>query len=710
MQLLTSSTSIFGHLTQFRARISGAPKPSVQELPLRSELFSADQMERYGKTLAAAHRLTPRRTRDQLLPRLAANESVLLDVRRRLTTAVSTGHRISPAGEWLLDNFHLIEEQIATAKRHLPRGYSRELPSLALGPSASLPRVYDIALETISHGDGRVDADSLSPFVAAYQSVTTLKLGELWAIPIMLRLALIENLRRVSVQIAAGMSERDLANSWVDRMLEIAERDPKSLILVIADMARSSPPMGSAFVAELARRLQGQSAALALALTWIEQRLAESHLTIEQLVQTENQRQASDQVSISNSIGSLRSLSAIDWRDFVENISAVDKILRQDPQNVYGAMEFATRDRYRHATERIAKEGRLSESQVAEKAIELAGSSAAAKGIDDRAAHVGFYLIDKGLAELQRVAGVRVSPIRAARRIASQSPLLGYLGAISVIVGLITAGLGANAYAAGARAEILVVVVVLSLLVASQLAVTMVNWLATLLVTPQSLPRMDFSEGIPAEARTLVVVPTMLTSAGAVEELVEALEVRFLANRDVHLHFGLLTDFPDAHEESLREDEALLRLAETRIDDLNRKYGPGERLIDGKSGIDGDSVDFRNASIFYLFHRPRRWNAEARIWMGQERKRGKLGDLNALLRGGDPSRFSLIVGATAILSQVKYVITLDTDTQLARDAARQFVGAMAHPLNTPRFDSGQGGGDVRTRDPPATSVGEPAGY
>ena len=326
-----------------------------------------------------------------------------------MTAAVSANDRITPAGEWLLDNFHLIEEQIGTAKRHLPRGYSRELPRLALGPSAGLPRVYDIALETISHGDGRVDADSLSRFVAAYQSVTTLKLGELWAIPIMLRLALIENLRRVAVRIGTGRAERDLANAWADRMMETAERDPKSLILVIADMARSTPPMASAFVAELARRLQGQSAALALALTWIEQRLAESHLTIEQLVQSANQQQASDQVSISNSIGSLRFLSAIDWREFVEANSVVERILRQDPQGVYGAMEFATRDRYRHATERIAKEGRLTEAEVAAKAIELARASAAGKGSNDRAAHVGFYLIDKGLPELERAAGVKAS-------------------------------------------------------------------------------------------------------------------------------------------------------------------------------------------------------------------------------------------------------------------------------------------------------------
>ena len=196
---------------------TGAAGTSVaDEPPLRAELFSADQMEQHGVRLASAHRLTPGRVPDQLLSRLAANESVLIETCNLLTAAVEAKQRITPAGEWLLDNFYLIEEQIRTARRHLPKGYSRELPRLAQGASAGLPRVYDIALEAMSHGDGRVDPDSLSRFVAAYQTVTPLRLGELWAIPIMLRLALIENLRRVAARHRAGSTDRDLADAWAD--------------------------------------------------------------------------------------------------------------------------------------------------------------------------------------------------------------------------------------------------------------------------------------------------------------------------------------------------------------------------------------------------------------------------------------------------------------------------------------------------------------
>jgi cyclic beta-1,2-glucan synthetase len=646
-------------------------KPVKDEPPLRAELFSTEQMAQHGVRLASAHRLTPGRMPDQLLSRLAANEDVLIETCSRLTAAVAAKHRVTPAGEWLLDNFYLVEEQIRTARRHLPKGYSRELPSLAEGPSAGLPRVYDIALETIAHGDGRVDPDSLGRFVAAYQSVTRLRLGELWAIPIMLRLALIENLRRVAVHIAAGRMDRDLAVAWANKLAEIARQDPKNLILVIADMARSNPPMTTPFVSELARRLQGQGPALALPLTWIEQQLAESGLNIEQLVRSENQQQAADQVSISNSIGSLRLLGTMDWREFVEAMSVVEQILRTDPGAAYAGMDFASRDRYRHVIEAVAKASGISEDAVANRAIELAQAGATSHGNDHRMAHVGFYLVDQGRPDLDKAAQARLPLAAALRRGASQTPLLLYLGAITLITVLLAGGLLVEAWT-GAALDwadwALLPLGILALVATSQLAVSLVNWLATLLASPHTLPRLDFSAGIPPESRALVVVPTMLTSARNVDSLVEALEVRFLANRDGNLHFGLLTDFGDAAEETLPEDTPLLHLARERIEALNAQYAGG--------GND----------VFFLFHRPRRWNRHDRIWMGYERKRGKLADLNVLLREGNSDGFALVVGATAVLSGVKYVITLDTDTQLPRDAARQFVGTMAHPLNRPVYD------------------------
>ena len=670
MHRITTVLANIFHLQRHRHKNAFAQMSAVSETPLRSELFSFSQMEEHGKILAGSHVLGEDRAPERLLTRLAGNQAVLLEVRYLLIETMKENRGITPAGEWLLDNFYLVEEQIQTAKRLLPKGYARGLPRLKDGPSKGLPRVYDIALETISHGDGRINPESLRRFVAAYQTVMPLRLDELWAIPIMLRLALIENLRRVAARIALQRTDRNLADYWADKITETAENDPKNLILTIADMARSNPPMVSSFVAELARRLQGQGASLALPLTWLEQQLSESYQTIGQLVQSENQQQASDQISISNSIGSLRFLSAMDWRQFVDTMSTVEQTLQEDPAGIYDRMDFITRDQYRHVVEEIAKKSRLSEKDVASEAIGLARQGAAGQN-DQRAAHVGFYLIDKGLVQLNERAKVKSTLLDMLKRTGCRFALPLYLGTILLFSVSFAAALLAMACSNRLTTSLLWFVGALSLLSVSQLAIALVDLFATRLATPRPLPRMDFSKGIPYEFSTLIVVPTMLTSAENIEQLMDALEVRFLANRDDHLLFGLLTDFHDAPEEKLAGDDLLVLLARQRIDALNEKYR-------------------EQKDIFFLFHRPRQWNHQEQIWMGYERKRGKLAELNMLLRGGSGSGFSLIVGNTEVLSNVKYVITLDTDTDLPRDSAWQLVGAMAHPLNHPHYDPDRG--------------------
>jgi cyclic beta-1,2-glucan synthetase len=640
------------------------------EPPLSSELFSTEQMEQYGKILAGLHVLGPRVDPDQkLLSRLAENETILLEVHELVSDALKANRQITPAGEWLLDNFYLIEEQIRTGRRHLPKGYSMELPRLLNGSSAGLPRVFDIAKEIISHGEGHIDPENLRRFVTAYQTITPLKLGELWAIPIMLRLALIENLRRIAVRVAASRIDRDLSDSWADKMIEIAEKDPKSLILVIADMARSKPPMSTPFVSEFARRLQGQSPALAFPLTWIEQRLAESNQTIIQLIQYGNQQQAADQVSISNSIGSLRFLSSLDWREFVESMSHVEQVLHDDPAEAYILMDFHTRDHYRHVIEKIAKKSEFSEIEVARKSIDLAKKGAELNGKEHRTAHVGYWLIGKGLSQLEDLIKIKYSFTSAFKKTIFRFPLFFYLGSIIVLTLVLSWCVLEKAKGDGIAGWHLWVLGFLLTLCTSYFSIAFVNWLVTIFVSPNPLPRLDYSKGIPLESRTLVVVPAMLLSIRNIEELAEALEVRFLANQDKNLYFGLLTDFKDSTQEKSEEDDQLIQAVSIRINELNEKYKE------------------ENRNRFFLFHRPRKWNPNDRIWMGYERKRGKLADLNALLRGGVENNFSLILGNTSLLSKVKYVITLDTDTQLARDSARQFVGAMSHPLNKPKYDT-----------------------
>ena len=642
-------------------------RPYACEPPLRGELFSVEQLARHAKILAANHQVITRRGSNHLLARLGQNEDRLRTF-NHATLAVKQGRHITPAAAWLLDNFYLIEEQIQMARRHLPRGYSRELPRLLNGPSAGLPRVYDIVLELISHVDAQIDAGPLSAFVAAYQTVYSLKLGELWAIPIMLRLGLIENLQRVTTRLTVAREDRDLADLWVDRLQEMAEKNPSHLVIVVADMAKSDLPLSSSFVAEFCQRLSRQSPVLHLAREWLEQRLGQQGSSIEQLVQLDSQNQAADQVSVSHSITSLRFLSAMDWKEFVESLSLVETTLLADPAKVYSLMDFATRDRYRHAVEFLAQHSQLAEAEVAQRAIQLATDSLRQNGASDRTAHVGFHLIDKGQPHLARLAKVHWPGRMIIERAIHRFPLGFYAGGVGVFTLLLTGGFVRHSVAFEVQGWKLIFLTAVFLLCASQLAVALMNWLSTLLVKPSLLPRLDFSAGIPPDCRTMVAVPTMLASEAGVERLIETLEIHHLANRDEHLHFALLTDFRDAAAEILPGDKNLLQRARDGIEALNQKYAASEK------------------NLFFLFHRPRRWNAGEGLWMGYERKRGKLMEFNALLRGGARGCFSEIIGETAILPEIKYVITLDTDTQLPREAARQLVGTMAHPLNRPVFD------------------------
>jgi hypothetical protein len=326
-----TSTTVSDILSHLRINfLNDNPVRKYEEEPFRSELYASDQMDRHGKVLAKSHKLQKGKSADQLLKRLEDNEKMLLKVRNLLVESIRNDKTITPASEWLLDNFYLIEEQVVIARKHLPKGYSEALPYLAEGMSAGMPRVYDIVLEIIAHSDGRVDVNSLTRFVANYQSETNLTLGELWAIPIMLRLAVIENLRGLAGKIALDVIDHNLSDHWADKLIATAKDKPQDLILIIADMARSKPVLDSHFISCFTRKLQGNGPALALPLNWMEQQLSVLGSSSNDLVLQENQKQAIDQVSVRNSIGTLRFLVSTDWREFVETLSSVEQVFRQD--------------------------------------------------------------------------------------------------------------------------------------------------------------------------------------------------------------------------------------------------------------------------------------------------------------------------------------------------------------------------------------------
>jgi len=640
---------------------------SESEQPIRGELYSVERLEQFAGTLADEHGEVDLPKRFQKLrPRLEDNGEVLIDAYYSLTSAIRDERAVSPAAEWLVDNFHIVEEQLREIQEDLPAGYYRELPKLINGEFGGYPRIYAVAMSIIAHTDSRLEVEALERFLRAYQAVTPLTIGELWAIAITLRIALVENLRRFAWRIVLSREEREEAERLSDELLELANKKPQDVLPFIVKHLDKRVEFETSFVEQLTRQLRDQDLTIAPAYEWLTEKLQDQGSSIEQAVEAEYQSQATAQITVGNIITSMRLLSTIDWRIFFENVSLIDPLFNTD--KTYSRMNFRTRNRYREVIERIAKQTKTDELKVASKVIEFADAAHRRDPSDQRHSHIGYYLIGNGVSEVERELGYRPRIFENIVSFVLRHPTVSYLGLAAFLTILIVTLLVSTAAYFGADLPLLLVFGLLSLIPASELALSIVNWDFTLLIAPRLLPQIDTSLGIPEDARTFVVIPTLLTSESVVAELLEKLEVYSLANQDDNIYFALLSDFSDAPTEELAEDSTILGLARDRINDLNQKY---------------ENV---NGQKFHLFHRRRQWNDSEQQWMGSERKRGKLEEFNRLLRDDGETSFTDVTADKGFLGQIRYVITLDSDTQLPRDSARKLIGIAEHPLNCPYFD------------------------
>src|SRR6267378_1710993 len=408
----------------------------ADEQPLRGEIFSVERLEQYAKALAAAHTTVTKKGRAQLLPRLEDNGRKLVAAYRTLVETIRTGRAISPAAEWLVDNFHIVEEQVREIREDLPKSYYHELPKLAAGNFKNYPRIYALSVALIAHTDSHLDTETLRRFINTYQKVSPLSIGELWAVPISLRLALVENLRRLATRIVLSRTERDEADRLADRLLAQAQRQPNELLTLLTSRMARRKALGRSFVVQLTQRLREQDPAVMPVMEWLEKQLAKKGLSVEKIVQEEHQRQAAAQVTVGNIITSMRLLSTLDWKDFFETVSRIDPELAKDPAGVYSRMDFATRDRYRHVVERISKGAKKSEPEVARSALRLAEAARRA-GEDVSHSHVGYFLIAEGVSRLEAEAAYRPRFGERVRRAIKRHASVSYLGTLTILTALI---------------------------------------------------------------------------------------------------------------------------------------------------------------------------------------------------------------------------------------------------------------------------------
>ncbi len=624
---------------------------------IKDVLLNREELLAHGCNIGQKHRLKKRKeSTKRLKKRLEENYNVIFDIYKKLDSISKDSVDMATASEWLMDNFYKIEEQVKDARLNIDHERFYRLNALASGYLRDYPRVYSLALEYVSHTDGSIDTNLFIDFIKAYQSNQILTISEVWALSLVTRIALVENIRIIctaiyDTQLQWNKAEQDLKLNndelldAIEESLEIRSRlNTPYIEHMLACIRRSGVEFGEIY-------------------SYLEKRLDEYNTTIGDLVQYGHKEYAVRKVSLGNSITSLHSISTMDWNDIFESISIVEEKLSKDPAGIYSLMDFESRDYYRKAIAKISRSWGVSETRIANIAISLS-KAAKDSGKAFKATHVGYYLIDEGRQELFSQLKIKKGESRL-KSIASYIVSIISLTALFIIFGV-------NMMNKGWSNEKILLLSALLLIPASEIGVSLANYIFMKLYKPAMLPRLEYGGGIPDEARTMVIIPALLSDKKSARELIEKMEVYYLANKDKNVFFGLVGDFKDYKAETNPDDKAIIDTVMAGVKHLNEKY-------DEEGGIK-----------FYYFHRKREYNPKQGKWMGWERKRGAIIHFNNLITGRPNTSFIYKSSDTDALKDIRYIITIDSDTNLVMDSARKLIGTISHPLNRAVYDPDSG--------------------
>ncbi|WP_296443712.1 GH36-type glycosyl hydrolase domain-containing protein [Rhodoferax sp. UBA5149] len=637
--------------------------------PIRSEIFGLQRFAQHGRSLGETHRAARASSHAAtFFPRLQSNIHTLREAHRYIAVQSSTGYDISPAAEWLLDNFHLIEAQLKEIHEGLPRSYFRTLPMLLDEPLAGLPRVYGVAWAFVAHTDGAFDEGLLMQFLSAYQESRELNLSEMWALPTTLRVVLIENLRRLAERVATNKAAREVANLCFDRIETYTVQALDQLLALLSQRG-----VGRVFLAQMAQRFQdrratGETSEQTLFHDWLHNALPDMAA-----VQTQQSAdRAADNLSVSNAVTSLRVIGDADWPEIVARTSALMRLMLTSA--VFEAEHAGTRDQTLHGIELLARRSGRSEVLVAQTLLDLMRNT---EGMNNATAVASYWLRGAGRPALMRALGLRPRLAFPWRAVSSRMVLPVYLSALLLGTLALVAWILVRHRAglAGTDAPVWLTLLGAALMMspASEAVVAVINRLISESARPQHLPRLALANGIPPEHRVMVVIPGMLTSIASAYDLVHRLQLHYLANPERHAQFALLTDWADADTPHVASDDALLASARQQIRALNLRY-PNEAEEPGA------------APRFIVLHRERLFSETERRWIGWERKRGKLELLVAAVAEGASVAFLDLGAESRIGADIQYIVTLDSDTQLPPGRLRELVGVAAHPQNQPLLD------------------------
>ncbi|WP_406603992.1 GH36-type glycosyl hydrolase domain-containing protein [Bartonella gliris] len=631
--------------------------------PIRSTYKSEEELYKLGHDIASGKEilLPEYKGENDFRKRLIENAKLILHAFRSSDVASRNNETIAPSAQWLIDNHYTIDKTIQQLRCNFPQSFIKQLPLYK--KKAEIPRIFALAWLYIAHTDSRFSQETLTSIVNGFQEICNLTIGELWALPSVVRMLLIENVRRLSLRIEKTQHMRHLANQVADK-IALAENETKlhSLFTLYEKLTADST-----FSAHLFYRLRGASVDSTVALNWLEKQLHRQSSSPEIATADEHTHQAADGVTMGNIIRALKTIDDVDWTVWFERVSSVDLILRENSD--FSEIDSHSRNAYRQVIETIARRSSLSEVEVARKALEMAHSASEYNSHHNNSS-IGWYLVDDGRYIFEKACGYSPSLFIKWARAYRRSKI----AVIAIPVSFLTIALLLAIYALLQASSLTpfgtVLFTVLAVFPAMDAAFSFFNTLVSWFIPSKQLIGYEYKEGIPKHARTMVVVPTLITSRDYIDEQVRNLEVHYLSNPKGAIHFALITDWGDAPLEETQDDLDLLNYAQSSIAKLNHRYRRDD------------------IPLFFLLHRRRLYNASEKCWMGWERKRGKLHELNLLLRGDKNTSF--YTPDPHLPMDCRFIMTLDSDTRLTPESVAKLVGKLNHPLNSPIFDPQNG--------------------
>ena len=631
-----------------------------QKLEIEGAILDEEQLKAHMEKIAIQHTLKNKSNKSTYpIPQMLENYAKIKNVYNVLNEHIKLGISIHPAGEWILDNFYIIEESVRQIEKEMTIKKYTNFVGIQHGKYAGFARIYVLATEIVAYTDNKIDGENLEKYLQAYQTKKTLNMEEIWNIGVFLQIAIIQNISEICEKIYSSQIQKYKVKNIIERFVEKKNKNELKFNQIYGAKIKSTEfrSMKYPFIEYMSYSLKKYGKRAYGYLNILEEEVEKLGITVSDAIQKEHFATAIRKISMGNCITSIKKIQRINFLDIFEKINGVEGILNNDPAGIYENMEYKTKEYYRNTIKEIARKTNMSEIYVARKTIELCNQ----KKVGSKQSHIGYYLIDEGKNELYNKLEYKEKTIN--KKTKAQMYILVFCILTITISILIAKSVTSNLVK-------FIITTILLIIPISEFVNQSIQYILGKIVKPKLIPKMDFYNGITHENATFVVIPTIIKTKEKVQELFRKLEVFYLANKSENLYFAVLGDCSESDFQEEEFDKEVIEEGLEQVENLNKKYA---------------KVEF---PIFHFIYRERQYNNAEEKYLGWERKRGLLTQFNEYILKHEKNKFKVNTINQDELPKIKYIITLDSDTDLVLNTAFELIGAMAHILNKPEIENG----------------------